>query len=167
MKNDLKYNLDHPLETFENVLAPFGGEGHAVAGAGELVGKGVGKAASFVGKFFSTEEVAKETTVVGRWMSAEEHALMKQTGKVQESLSGTTHVANPANAEAFMKQAAPGSRYVEFKVSVDSVKMTNQGWAKIIGPNSLEGRMALRKGLTVPEMPSATDITWIASKLRQ
>jgi hypothetical protein len=109
---------------------------------------------------------AKEAVTVGRWMSEAEYSLMVNTGKVQESLSGTTHVANPAAVEAFMKQAAPGSRYVEFSVPVDSLKMTNQGWAKVVGPNSLEGRLATMKGNPAPQMPTASDISWIASKLK-
>ncbi|WP_245609108.1 RHS repeat domain-containing protein [Vibrio rhizosphaerae] len=77
------------------------------------------------------------TTTVGRWMSKAEHEAMLKSGKVQESYSGTTHVANPAQAEAFLKQAAPGSRYVEFNVPSSSLKQTSEGWAKIAGPNSL------------------------------
>jgi RHS repeat-associated protein len=111
------------------------------------------------------EIAAKEMTTVGRWMSKEEYALMKETGKVQESLSGTTHVANPADASAFMNQAKPGSVYVEFQVPTSSLKATNEGWAKIVGPNSLEGRLAARKGLEIPQMPEVTDIVHSATKL--
>ncbi|WP_434086573.1 TreTu family toxin [Vibrio neptunius] len=32
---------------------------------------------------------------MGRWMSPDELAKMQKTGKVQESYTGTTHVANP------------------------------------------------------------------------
>ena len=106
-----------------------------------------------------------ETTTVGRWMSKSEHQKMLDSGKVIESRTGTTHVANPADASAFIKQAKPGSRYVEFDVPASSLKQTNQGWAKVIGPNSLEGRQAAIKGLSVPQMPNATNITHRANKL--
>uniref|UniRef100_UPI002017D470 TreTu family toxin n=1 Tax=Chitinivorax sp. B TaxID=2502235 RepID=UPI002017D470 len=111
------------------------------------------------------KEAAKETTRVGRWMSEAEHEAMKASGKVQESLSGTTHVANPADASAFMSQAKPGSVYIEFNVPTSSLKATNEGWAKVIGPNSLEGRLAARKGLPIPQMPEVTDIVHSATKL--
>lgn len=53
---------------------------------------------------------------VGRWMSQAEYDAMVKSGKVQESFSGTTHVASPADPEAFGKQAKSGSLYVEFEV---------------------------------------------------
>jgi RHS repeat-associated protein len=102
---------------------------------------------------------------VGRWMSAAEHEAMESSGMVQESLSGTTHVASPADPSAFIRQAAKGSRYVEFDVPASALKQTQQGWAKIIGPNSLEGRLATLKGLPLPQMPAASNITHLADKL--
>jgi hypothetical protein len=98
-------------------------------------------------------------------MSQIEYNAMKNSGKVQESFSGTTHVANPAEATAFMSQAKPGSLYVEFNVPTSSLTSTSDGWAKIVGPNSLEGRLAERKGLPIPRMPAATDIVHSATKL--
>ncbi|NPD25809.1 hypothetical protein HPP06_20560 [Corallococcus exiguus] len=106
------------------------------------------------------------TVRVGRWMSEAEHNAMQTTGKVQESLSGTTHVAYPATPDAYMFQARPGSHYVEFNVPISSIKPTQAGWAKIPGPQSLEGRLAARKGLPLPEMPSAMGIEHRATKLR-
>lgn len=103
---------------------------------------------------------------VGRWMSAAEHEAMLASGRVVESFSGTTHVASPANVEAFMKQAAPGSRYVTFSVPASVLRSTSQGWAKIVGPSSLEGRLLAKKGTPILEMPTAADIVWIASKIR-
>ncbi|BFM49942.1 hypothetical protein THO17_21050 [Marinomonas sp. THO17] len=50
---------------------------------------------------FDKSKVTKKT--VGRWMSSDELAKMKKTGKAQESYSGKTHVADPANPEAFYK----------------------------------------------------------------
>lgn len=106
-----------------------------------------------------TEGVAKaETTTVGRWMSQAEYETMVKTGKVPESFTGTTHVANPATSEAFGKQAKSGTIYVEFDVTTSSLKPTNEGWSKIVGPNSLEGRLAVKKGNPLPEMPSVTNI---------
>ncbi|GIO67642.1 hypothetical protein J21TS3_24630 [Paenibacillus cookii] len=97
-------------------------------------------------------------------MSEDELSKMTKTGKVQESYSGTTHVAHPSNPSAFGKQAKPGSVYAEFDVPLSSLKPTNEGWAKIIGPNSLEGRLAVKKGLPIPQMPSATNIRTIRMK---
>jgi RHS repeat-associated protein len=108
---------------------------------------------------------AESTTSVGRWMSQAEYDAMAASGRVQESFSGTTHVASPADASAFINQAKPGSLYVEFNVPTSSLKATNAGWSKIIGPNSLEGRLAGRKGLPVPQMPNATNIVHSATRL--
>jgi RHS repeat-associated protein len=105
------------------------------------------------------------TVKVGRWMSPDELAKMQQTGIVQESYTGTTHVAFPSNPEAFMSQAKPGALYVEFNVPASAIRQTNEGWASIKGPNSLDGRLAAKKGLPSPEMPAATDITHRATKL--
>lgn len=108
---------------------------------------------------------ANNTTRVGRWMSEAEYRAMLNSGRVQESYSGTTHVANPADATAFINQAKPGAYYVEFNVPGASLKVTNEGWAKVIGPNSLEGRLAARKGLPIPEMPPATYIEHLATRI--
>ncbi len=51
---------------------------------------------------------ANNTTRVGRWMGEAEHAAMTETNMVQESFTGTTHVASPANPFAFQAQAKPG-----------------------------------------------------------
>lgn len=60
---------------------------------------------------------------------------MVKTGKVLERYTGTTHVANPATSDAFGKQAKPGTIYVEFDIPTNSLKLTNEGWSKIVGPN--------------------------------
>lgn len=99
-------------------------------------------------------------------MSPDEMAKMQKTGKVQESYTGTTHVANPADAEAFIKQTKVGNNYVEFDVPTSSLKQTNEGWAQIAGPNSLSGRLAAKKGQTVPQMPAAENIVHKATKIR-
>lgn len=97
-------------------------------------------------------------------MSEAEHAAMVEKGLVQESFSGTTHVASPATSAAYQAQARAGSVYVEFDVPASSLKATQEGWAKILGPNTIEGRLAAKKGLPVPQMPAATNIEKLATK---
>ena len=89
-----------------------------------------------------------------------------ESNMVQESYSGTTHVANPADASSYIRQAEPGSRYVEFDVPTSSLRSTGNGWASINGPNSVAGRLAAAKGLPVPQMPAARNIAWTMSKWR-
>lgn len=38
---------------------------------------------------------------------------------------------------------------------------------KIVGPDSIEGRLAKRKGLPVPEMPTAENITVRGEKINR
>jgi hypothetical protein len=97
-------------------------------------------------------------------MSRQEYEQMIATGYVQESMSGTTHVAVPADQNAYQAQAASGSLYVEFDVPRDSVKPTQNSWAKILVPNTLEARLAVVKGLLIPQMPPATNIQVIRTK---
>lgn len=72
----------------------------------------------------------------------------------------TTYVANPADINAFGKQAKPGSIYVEF--DVDSIRIYpagKEGWGQIPGPGSLIDRLNLKKGLPAFEdMPDAINI---------
>jgi len=51
-----------------------------------------------------------------------------------------------------------GTVYVEFNVADTSLVRTGEGWAKIIGSDSLEGRLAARKGNPIPEMPDVDDV---------
>jgi hypothetical protein len=55
---------------------------------------------------------------------------------------------------------------VEFDVPSSSLKATQEGWAKILSPSTLEGRLAAQKGLPVPQLPPATNIQHTATKLR-
>ncbi|OME46867.1 hypothetical protein BSK59_28915 [Paenibacillus odorifer] len=103
-------------------------------------------------------------TKVGRWMSKQEYDSMLRTEKVIESHTGTTHVALPADVNAFRKQAKPGSMYIEFYVPEAALKQTNVGWAKIVGPRSLEGRFVAKKGGRLLEMPPATNIRIVGMK---
>lgn len=91
---------------------------------------------------------------------------MEQTGMVQQSFSGTTHVALPADALAFVRQAAAGARYVEFAVPSSSVRQTGDAWAKILGPDALESRREIALGRPAFAMPRAFAIRWVATKLR-
>lgn len=104
-----------------------------------------------------------KTERVGRWMSKEEYEVMKRTGMVQESQSGTTHVTRPPNPDAY-SASKPGSYYVEFDVPAAFLVETQAGWAKIIGPNSLEGRLAARKCQPITEMPPAANIEHVTTK---
>ena len=72
-----------------------------------------------------------DTTRVSRWMSQEEYAAMNRTGLVQESRSGTTHVASPATPDAFEQQAAVGSLHVEFDVPTGALRQTQIGRAHV------------------------------------
>ncbi|WP_373364883.1 TreTu family toxin [Pectobacterium odoriferum] len=71
---------------------------------------------------------------------------------------------SPADVEAFGKQAKPEKVYAEFDVPEGSLIKTNEGRAKIVGPDSLERRLAKRKGLPVPEIPKAENIKVTAHK---
>jgi hypothetical protein len=98
---------------------------------------------------------------VGRWMGREELEAMQDTGRSVESTSGTTHIANPSNPESYRRQAANGSSYVEFDIPDGSLtKPDVQGWLSIIGPNSLRGRIAARRGQPINQMPEATNIEY-------
>ncbi len=100
------------------------------------------------------------TTRVGRWMSQEEYNQMVQTGQVQMSGDNKVHVANPANIDAFGKQAPIGSIYVEFDVPSNTLSAGGaDGWGIINGPGSLMDRLYMKKGLPrITEMPMATNI---------
>ena len=108
----------------------------------------------------------EENVTVGRWMSQTELEAMQKTGKVQESYTGTTHVAYPADSAAYGKQASPGDVYVEFEVPASAVKATQPGWAKILGPNTVDARLLRIKGQPVPQLPAANNIRPIVSKIR-
>jgi hypothetical protein len=107
-------------------------------------------------------------TRVGRWMSPEEHAAMESTGMVQPGrYAPQVSVAHPANVEAYMRQAAPGSHYVEFDVPETSlVSGGKEGWAIIPGPDSVFSRLAVNRGLPPYNYPPALNIEWVASKIR-
>lgn len=90
-------------------------------------------------------------------MSILEWEAMLASGRVQESWSGTTHVVWPPEASAYAS-ASRSAVYVEFDVPYESVRPTQSGWAKVVGPNSLEGRLAARQGQPIVGMPAALNI---------
>uniref|UniRef100_UPI001A9DE4E7 TreTu family toxin n=1 Tax=Amycolatopsis pittospori TaxID=2749434 RepID=UPI001A9DE4E7 len=97
-----------------------------------------------------------ESCTVGRWMSEGEHQRMVDTGMVQAGSSGTsTYVANPADPDAYRKEAAPGSIYVEFDVPCSCLKKAGKpGWAQIPGPeHPIYSKLNEKRGLPKPEMP--------------
>ncbi|MCP4494114.1 MAG: hypothetical protein GY820_43450 [Gammaproteobacteria bacterium] len=113
------------------------------------------------------KQIFKNMKRVGRWMSFDEFKKLMNTNKVQESYSGVTHVADPANAETFMKQAKKNTAYVEFDVPASSLKATSdKGVSQIIGPNSAPGRLAAKRGEAIPEMPTVKNIVHKATKFR-
>jgi hypothetical protein len=138
----------------------------ASGGATVLSKLGTGSAVdAATGAGEGTAAACEVYTRVGRWMSEAEFELMVKTGKVQESFTGVTHVAHPRNIAAYEKQAAPRSLYVEFDVPHNSLSPGGSGWASIIGPNSIQGRLAARRGLPIQEMPEALNIEHMATKL--
>lgn len=100
------------------------------------------------------------TTKVGRWMSEDEYNKMLRTEQVQMSGDNKVHVANPADIDAFGKQAPKGSVYVEFDVPSNTVFPGGKdGWGIIAGPGSLYDRLNIKKGLPpIEEMPKAVNI---------
>ncbi len=110
----------------------------------------------------AAEDAGPALTRVGRWMGSAEHDAMSATNTVQEGAGGVTSVAHPADPEAFMRQDSSGSRYVEFDVPADALSPGGKaGWASIRGPNSWWASY----GKALPEMPSAFNIEWLASRL--
>lgn len=111
-------------------------------------------------------ESGSNTTRVGRWMSQGEYDKMVASGKVQMSGDNKVHVANPADINAFGKQAPKGSIYVEFDVPSNTIsKGGTDGWGIINGPGSLLDRLNAKKGLPrIIEMPDATNISIEGSK---
>ena len=97
---------------------------------------------------------------VGRWMGEVEYDAMVATGQVQPTLDGRDmkHVTSPPAPDDF-RAANPGSMFVEF--DVDDAQMLpggREGWFILYGPNSVHGRNAARKGLTVTELSAAQNI---------
>lgn len=110
--------------------------------------------------------VDDNNVTVGRWMSNAEYEAMISTGKIQPSPNNphVKHVAYPSNMEAFGRQAAPGSVYVEFDVPLDSVKPAGSGWARIPGPDSPESRLNEKRGGGKLQFPDIINIRKVGEK---
>jgi RHS repeat-associated protein len=108
-----------------------------------------------------------DLTRVGRWMSPSEHEATVATGRVQPPWNDPhSYVARPANVSAYLQQAKPGTRYVEFSVPSSTLRQGGDtGWAFMPGPESIFSRLSVNKGNGPLEFPSAVDIKWIASKI--
>jgi RHS repeat-associated protein len=128
-----------------------------------LIGVGAGGAAGAAGDTAAAGEAGVAAEVgggwvrVGRWMSQEELQEMQQTGKAVESNLGGSRVADPADPSAY-KNAPSGSVYVEYDIPAGSATSMGNGWSKIPGPNSTEGRLATRNGDPAPQMPPVRNI---------
>lgn len=71
-----------------------------------------------------------------------------------------SYVANPADIDAFYKQAPSGSIYVEFDVPSSTISNGGkEGWGIINGPGSLLDRLREKKGLPrIEQIPDAENI---------
>ena len=106
-----------------------------------------------------------ETSRVGRWMSKEEYNKMVRTEYVQKPYNAEqSYVANPADFNAYYKQAPKGSVYVEFDVPSSSIKQTKDVWALIPGPNSMYSKLNILKGLKPYDFPKVTNIKLVGEK---
>jgi hypothetical protein len=88
-------------------------------------------------------------------MSKIEYKAMVDTGHVQVGAGGQTSVCQPPDSEAYRRQAAPGSVYVEFDVPTEALRSGGRdNWAIIPGPDSIFERLAGE----VLEMPRASNV---------
>ena len=98
-------------------------------------------------------------------MSKEEYDKMVKTGYVQKPYNADqSYVAYPADYNAYYKQTAKGSVYVEFDVPTSSLKQTKDVWATIPGPKSMYSKLNVKKGLKPYEFPKATNIKLVGEK---
>ena len=126
-----------------------------------------GKAVEALGVSVSPHEGENtpETSRVGRWMSKDEYNKMVETKHVQKPYNADqSYVANPADFNAYYKQASKGSVYVEFDVPSSSLKQTKDVWAAIPGPNSIYSKLNILKGLKPYDFPKATNIRLVGVK---
>jgi hypothetical protein len=94
-------------------------------------------------------------------MSRDEYSKMIDTGMVQEGAGGVTYAAEPATPEAYGREAAPGTGYVEFDVPSDLLYPGGKpGYVKMCTRQGQPGRIAARKGLPIPQLPPALNISW-------
>ena len=102
---------------------------------------------------------------VGRWMSEDEF-LKIRSGNLVDTYGGggAIHVSYPASYNAFGKQAVSGSIYVEFDIPIYSIKNAGNGWARILGPHSIESRLLISKGLVPLQYPQISNIVKVGFK---
>jgi len=96
------------------------------------------------------------TKRVGRWMSREELAKMRETGRLQEGGGGQTRVLDPADPNTY-RNAPAGDVYVEFDVSADRVLPHSQGTGRVPGPNSFDAKKP-SSSKSDYEMPAVSNI---------
>ena len=163
--------LENDPRISEDIVRYYNGEKTKLENKGYVVGNIIGNIAGYKlaseGAFYKNNstynpvqnDLSSDTTRVGRWMSEEEYKKMLETGKVQMSQADITHVANPADINAF-KGAKKGSIYVEFDVKTKVISPGgNENWGIISGPNSIRNRFYKQKGLsTIEEIPDAYNI---------
>lgn len=96
---------------------------------------------------------------VGRWMSRAEYQAMKTTRVVQADSAGMHRVAYPATPEAY-KAAPKGDIYVEYDVPTSSLSPGGtEAWRTIYGPGSPAARLAEKKGLPTPQLPTFQNLS--------
>lgn len=110
--------------------------------AGEIAIGAIGIAAGGLGASALKSGMRRaDFTRVGRWMSPDEHALMRKTGNVQwNPTSGTHRVSNPATPHAY-RDAPDGDIYAEYEVPASALRPHSDGTSIIYGPNSLQARL--------------------------
>jgi RHS repeat-associated protein len=142
-----------------------GGGGGGSIGFSAAPGGGGSEAESVAAGGSGASTGGSEWARVGRWMSRSEYDAMLESRVVQEGAGGQTSVLYPADPAAYAG-AARGSIYVEFDVPATSLAQGGtEGWFVISGPNSLRGRLAVRRGEPIPQMPPARNIEWLASRI--
>lgn len=99
-------------------------------------------------------------------MSRTEYDAMAATGRLQPTLKGTDmkHVTLPSDRNAF-RSTVSGSLFAEFDM-VDAQTMPggNSAWLIVYGPRSIHGKLALKKGLSVAELPYVKNLRIIEVK---
>lgn len=96
-------------------------------------------------------------------MSQAEYDKMIKTGQVQMSGDNKVHIANPANIDAFSKQAKPLK--VQYTLNLMYLSIQFLLAAQTNGPDSLSDRLYNKNGLPrITEMPKTINIEIKGSK---
>ena len=93
-------------------------------------------------------------------MSRAEYDAMVATGRMPPTVKGLDmkHVTAPPNSNAF-RAAVTGSLFVEFDmVDAQLSPGGNSAWLIVYGPNSVQGRLAINRGLAVSELPRVENV---------